>query len=158
MPFWCAAPFCISFRKKRKMMTTSLRPELRDTLLCLIPEDGSAIGNHNLKDQFHQKASLAGFSVSEDDFDSLRESLIEQGGLLKGKGRGARCVGLPASRVPLSPLRLKSDRQRARLPSRVQTRPRQPARMPAIRRQSSPTATRIPAATIPRASGTLIPI
>jgi adenine-specific DNA-methyltransferase len=80
-------------------MTTSFSPDLRAILLRLIPEDGSAIGNQSLKEQFLQKATAAGQAVSDGEFDALRESLIDEGLLLRGKGRGGsvrRSSGQPA--------------------------------------------------------------
>jgi adenine-specific DNA-methyltransferase len=59
-------------------------PDLRETLLQLVPEDGSAIGNQSLKEQFLIVADVA----TEADFDTARDVLIVQGKLVKGKGRG----------------------------------------------------------------------
>jgi len=59
-------------------------PDLQDTLFQLVPEDGSAIGNQSLLERFLGVAKGAGAA----DFEAAREALIEQGKLVKGKGRG----------------------------------------------------------------------
>jgi adenine-specific DNA-methyltransferase len=59
-----------------------------DLLLSLVPANGNAIGNQSLREKFITGAAAAGFEADEALFESLRESLIGQGVLTKGKGRG----------------------------------------------------------------------
>lgn len=60
---------------------------LSQLFLGLVPADGSAIGNQQLKKLF-MDAGGSSAKVSEAKFDSLREALVEDGLLAKGKGRG----------------------------------------------------------------------
>jgi adenine-specific DNA-methyltransferase len=53
-------------------------------LLSLVPADGAAIGNQTLRDQFLAQAS----GLTEADFERLKDALIAQGVLVRGKGRG----------------------------------------------------------------------
>jgi len=62
--------------------------KLRELLLSAVPADGAAIGNQALKEAFQSAAAAAGVSVKDDHFDTLREALVTEGILVKGKGRG----------------------------------------------------------------------
>ena len=57
---------------------------LRKAILGLVPADGSTMGNGKL----HQKLSDQLGEVAEEDFWRVRETLIQEGILCKGKGRG----------------------------------------------------------------------
>ncbi len=57
---------------------------LRAALLAAVPQDGSTIGNQSLQEQVRQQLP----SLSEDDFWQVRDALIAEGLLQKGRGRG----------------------------------------------------------------------
>ncbi len=59
-------------------------PALQATLVRLVPEDGSAIGNQSLKEKFLGAVKDA----SDADFEAARDALIEQGRLAKGNRCG----------------------------------------------------------------------
>lgn len=64
-------------------------PELSDAerlLLRMVPEDGTAISNKALKEQFGIAALVHDKQVAVDQFEILRQSLLDKGMLVKGKG------------------------------------------------------------------------
>ena len=69
-------------------MAAGNKPTLSEILLGLVPATGEAIGNQALREQFLKAAKAAGIKEGDDQFDQLREELIENGVLVKGKGRG----------------------------------------------------------------------
>jgi len=69
-------------------MDATKRRALAGLLLCLVPPDGTPIGNQKLREQFLESARAKGHKLSDADFDSLHETLIEDGTLARGKGRG----------------------------------------------------------------------
>lgn len=66
----------------------SQQKKLTEILIGLVPPDGKSIGNQALRDQFFAAAEQAGFMATDAEFDALRESMIANGTLAKGKGRG----------------------------------------------------------------------
>ncbi|MEQ1906727.1 MAG: DNA methyltransferase, partial [Pirellulaceae bacterium] len=69
-------------------MDATKRRALVEALLGLVPSDGSQIGNQRLREQFQEATKAKGTKASDADFEALRESLIEDGTLTRGKGRG----------------------------------------------------------------------
>lgn len=69
-------------------MDSATRRSLVKLLLNLVPADGTPIGNQNLCEQFIDAARAKGHKVSDAAVASLREELIEEGALARGKGRG----------------------------------------------------------------------
>jgi adenine-specific DNA-methyltransferase len=65
-------------------------------LLSLVPSDGAAIGNQALRDQFLAQGS----GLTEADFERLRDALIAQGVLVRGKGRGGSVRRAAADGTP----------------------------------------------------------
>ncbi|MDD3529551.1 MAG: site-specific DNA-methyltransferase [Gallionellaceae bacterium] len=65
-----------------------LQEQLAELLLGLVPANGNAIGNPSLRDTFLAAAKLAGLNTDEESFNSTKATLIAQGVLVKGKGRG----------------------------------------------------------------------
>ena len=61
---------------------------LAETLLAIVPADGSAIGNQSLFQKLSEAADAEGHRVADADFEQLKEELIATGVLVKGKGRG----------------------------------------------------------------------
>ncbi|HUD43468.1 MAG TPA: site-specific DNA-methyltransferase [Dokdonella sp.] len=59
--------------------------DIRNTLLELLPKDGSSVGNQSLRDQL---ADRLGAPVSEVDYFAARDALVDAGMVRKGKGRG----------------------------------------------------------------------
>jgi len=59
-------------------------PTLRAALLAAVPTDGSAIGNQTLSDQLRQQFA----TLTDEEFWAVRDALIEEGVLAKGRGRG----------------------------------------------------------------------
>ena len=58
--------------------------ELSQALLAAVPEDGSSIGNQALMDTLKAQFS----DLTDEVFTAARETLLEQGVLRKGRGRG----------------------------------------------------------------------
>lgn len=69
-------------------MDQRLQKTLAEVLLSLVPTDGTAVGNQTLREQFLPAAASAGFMVSGEIFESVRENLVKSGSLEKGRGRG----------------------------------------------------------------------
>lgn len=61
---------------------------LSNLLLSFVPADGSAIGNQQLKKLLDAAAKKSGTKLSDAKFEALREALVADGKLVKGKGRG----------------------------------------------------------------------
>ncbi len=61
---------------------------LKETLLDLVPADGSPIGNTALRREAEQQLGKQGLMMSEDDYWRAHADLISDGLLLKGQGRG----------------------------------------------------------------------
>ncbi len=59
-------------------------PKLGEALLAAVPVDGSSIGNQTLFERL--KAQFP--EISEEQLWAARDALIEQGVLVKGRGRG----------------------------------------------------------------------
>ena len=57
---------------------------LRDAILTSVPGDGSTIGNQSLLEQLRSQFP----SLAEDMFWAVRDALIDEGLLAKGRGRG----------------------------------------------------------------------
>ncbi len=69
-------------------MAKASSDELSRLILEIVPADGSAIGSASLYDRARQAAKHAKLGFSDTAFEHARETLIERGVLLKGKGRG----------------------------------------------------------------------
>lgn len=60
-------------------------PRIVEALLALVPADGSPIGNAALREELSEEL---GRDVEDYEYISIRDALIAQGLLVKGKGRG----------------------------------------------------------------------
>lgn len=70
-------------------MTDHARQDrLKALLLTLVPADGSGVGNQTLTEQFFVAAKAEGLNATAKDYDHAKESLVADGVLAKGKGRG----------------------------------------------------------------------
>ena len=71
-----------------KPLTVNERKLVQDWILELVPGDGAAVGNKTLMARLEQKAELHDFTLTDDDYWSIRDGLVAQGKLNKGSGRG----------------------------------------------------------------------
>lgn len=78
-------------------MSNSLHKKIEHLLLGELSPDGSFVGNGHLFKVLSGKAAAEGFSISDADFLSVRESLLAEGQIIKGKGRGGSTALSPAS-------------------------------------------------------------
>ncbi|HDX8402762.1 type I restriction-modification system subunit M [Aeromonas dhakensis] len=62
--------------------------ELSQALLAAVPEDGSSIGNQALMETLKAQFS----DLTDEVFTAARETLLEQGALRKGRGRGGAVI------------------------------------------------------------------
>ena len=70
-------------------MRVSRTDKLRKLFLDQLPPDGSNIGNGQLLQRLRAQAGvLGGREISDNEFNAVRESLLAQGWIVKGKGRG----------------------------------------------------------------------
>jgi hypothetical protein len=84
-------------------MDASKKIEYRKLLLHLVPESGQNIGNVTLREALEQKVRAAGDELTEDDYWSLRDALIDEGVLEQGRGRGGsvhRVMAVTTSPAP----------------------------------------------------------
>ena len=65
-------------------MSTNIE-QIKSLLLSLLPKDGSTVGNLSLKEQLRTQHQL---EVSDEAFDAARQSLLTEGVVGKGRGRG----------------------------------------------------------------------
>lgn len=72
---------------------------LGQILLSLLPVNGATVGNGQLSVRWLEAALAAGHAVNEADFTTVREHLLAEGLVLKGKGRGG-ATGRAAAAAP----------------------------------------------------------
>lgn len=82
--------------------------QLSEALLAAVPIDGSSIGNQTLFERL--KAQLP--EISEEQLWAARDALIEQGVLVKGRGRGGSVLRAQASGSSLADQVLNKARER----------------------------------------------
>jgi len=70
------------------MNDKKLETRIRDLILATVPEDGSTIGNVSLFREVQQALQADGREHDEDAVNAVREQLIAEGVLSKGRGRG----------------------------------------------------------------------
>lgn len=71
------------------MDTTNLS-EAEKLLLRMVPEDGAAIDNKALHLQFQRAVGMQDEPIHAGQFESLKQSLLDKGLLVKGKGVATR--------------------------------------------------------------------
>jgi len=69
-------------------MDATKKIEYRKLLLNLVPESGENIGNVTLRETLQTKVKASGDELSDEDYWLLRDSLIDEGLLEQGRGRG----------------------------------------------------------------------
>lgn len=72
---------------------------LEGILLSLLPVDGSKVPNGQLRPKWLQAAAAAGDTVTEAEFDAIRDRMVAAGLLVKGPGRGG-ATGRAAGTAP----------------------------------------------------------
>ncbi len=78
------------------------RPDLQETILLnLLPPDGSKVPNGQLRPKWVQAVADAGDSVTEADFDNVRDRMLIAGLIAKSRGRGG-ATGRAAVTAPTS--------------------------------------------------------
>ncbi|WP_201745002.1 hypothetical protein [Aidingimonas lacisalsi] len=65
-----------------------MESRIRDIILSIVPNDGSTIGNQSLFKQVREQIEADGGNYQESEINKVRESLITEGVLGKGRGRG----------------------------------------------------------------------
>ena len=65
-------------------MSTNIE-QIKALLLSLLPKDGSTVGNLSLREQLRTQHQL---EISDEEFDAARQSLLTEGVVGKGRGRG----------------------------------------------------------------------
>jgi len=69
-------------------MDPARKPELKQKLLQFVPADGKPIGNGNLRHLIQRQLASSGDQLADEDYWLLRDSLIDDGLLLTGRGKG----------------------------------------------------------------------
>ena len=72
---------------------------IRKLLLGLVPADGEAVGNGALRELFDAAIEASSYKVARDEFEKLKDALITEGALLRGKGCGGSVRRAAASEV-----------------------------------------------------------
>jgi adenine-specific DNA-methyltransferase len=62
--------------------------DLRKLILEVVPADGSTVGNQSLHEQVREAGRHARLTFSDAAYEAARESLIDDGTLARGRGRG----------------------------------------------------------------------
>lgn len=70
---------------KGSIVTTD---RIKSAFLSLMPTDGSTMGNTSLRRALKSLLDTEGIKISEDDYWAAQTSLIEEGVIANGKGRG----------------------------------------------------------------------
>ena len=79
-------------------MTTAEMDKLRDMLRALVPKDGSTLPNATVLEQLKTQAkNKLSYQLSDDDYWELRNQLVTQGEIGKGKGKGGTVYRLKAA-------------------------------------------------------------
>src|SRR5580693_2917777 len=69
-------------------MDPTRKPELKQRLMQLVPLDGRPIGNGALRQLFLNQLTNTGDQFTDEDYWLLRDSLLDDGLLQTGRGRG----------------------------------------------------------------------
>lgn len=69
-------------------MDLAQKTEYANVLLSLIPESGKSIGNSMLREQFRKRLGAEGANFTDQDYWQIRDSLIDEGFIVQGRGRG----------------------------------------------------------------------
>jgi hypothetical protein len=69
-------------------MDAAKKIEYRKLLLSLVPESGENIGNVSLREELQHRVRALGGELTDEDYWSLRDALIDEGVLEQGRGRG----------------------------------------------------------------------
>ncbi|MCO5094063.1 MAG: site-specific DNA-methyltransferase [Xanthomonadaceae bacterium] len=83
---------------------------LRRAILELLPPDGGSIGNQSLRERLSQQLGTA---VSQEDYFAARDSLLAEGMLATGRGRGGSVRRAVDEPVPAEPLILAAQEKPA---------------------------------------------
>ncbi len=73
---------------RTQIMDTAKKLEYRKLLLSLVPDSGENIGNVSLREELQQRARASADELTDEDYWSLRDALIDEGVLEQGRGRG----------------------------------------------------------------------
>jgi len=78
------------------------KAEYAKLLLSLIPESGKSIGNSALRDQLRKRIGADGDGFTDQDYWQIRDSLIDDGAIEQGRGRGGSVHRVIAAETPSS--------------------------------------------------------
>ncbi|MCB1899844.1 site-specific DNA-methyltransferase [Cognatazoarcus halotolerans] len=67
---------------------SSLQDRVARAMLSIVPSDGSTIGNTALRREIDKLLQSEGLSIGDDDYWQAHSTLVADGALLKGQGRG----------------------------------------------------------------------
>jgi hypothetical protein len=81
-------------------MDAAEKAEYSKQLLSLIPESGSSVGNVRLREKLKESLRKSGIEVTDQDYWSLRDSLIDEGLIEQGRGRGGSVHRIIVSSAP----------------------------------------------------------
>jgi hypothetical protein len=89
-------------------MDPSKKSEYAKLLLSFVPESGANIGNLTIRNQLREAVKALGDDISEQDYWLIRDSLIDEGLIEQGRGRGGSvhrlvtaALAAPVSTIPL---------------------------------------------------------
>lgn len=87
-------------------MDLAQKTEHGKLLLSMVPESGKSIGNSFLREQFRRRLGADGQTFTDQDYWQLRDSLIDDGLIVQGRGRGGsvhRVIVTPEEPPAISP-------------------------------------------------------
>lgn len=99
---------------KLPVNTPASDSRIRKLLLDLVPPDGEAVGNTKLRELFDAAVEANSYKVNATAFETVKDALIAEGALLRGKGRGgsvrrAEAVGAPDDGFALQTQEIPAD-------------------------------------------------
>ena len=130
------------------MDTTNLS-EAEELLLQMVPEDGTAIGNKALQLQFEITVGMQDEPIDTGQFETLKQSLLDKGFVVKGKGRGGSIRRAVSGKADFD---LESQVVQPELPTQPTAKKKQGKALNKTRRQASPPSSAI---AIPTSAGTI---
>jgi len=83
-------------------MDATKKNEYAALLLGMVPETGTNVGNLTLRQQLRTEVSRRGDELTDQDYWTLRDSLIDEGVIAQGRGKGGSVhrVAIEAAPVP----------------------------------------------------------
>ncbi len=81
-------PAAIEQEVQGVLSVSSLHDRVQRAMLSIVPFDGSTIGNTALRREIEKRLQSKGLSLGDEDYWEAHSTLVADGVLVKGQGRG----------------------------------------------------------------------